>query len=271
MWSPQPKAGDRVPRLDSSGNLNAAKSESVYFQPRSSFGATMFVGHYGAGFAGKGAAPQMSLGTMVLAALFADLLGWTLVVSRVEHFAIRPGITTTNPLDLYDYPISHSLATDALWGVLFAGIYYVTRRYWRGSVVLFFLVLSHWFLDFIAHRPDMPLAPGIHRYYGLGLYNSRAGMIVVEGLIWFAGVVIYARATRATKRLGIYVLWIGVALLTWIWAVSLKGLPPPGTIIQAGISSLIFMSVTVAWAYWVDYLRVPVASTQNIARAQKAN
>jgi hypothetical protein len=232
----------------------------------------MFAGHYGAGFAAKRFAPRMSLGTMVLAALLADLLGWTLVVTGFEHFAIKPGITTTNPLDLYDYPISHSLATDVVWGVLLAAGYYLVRKYWRGSVVILVLVLSHWFLDLIAHRPDMPLAPGIHQYYGLGLYNSRPGMLAIEGLIWVSGIVIYLRATRSRNRLGTYVFWIGAALLTWVWLISLRGLPPPGTIVQAGISSLLFMAVTVAWAYWVDHLRVSTASTSNIAtRAQQAD
>jgi hypothetical protein len=215
----------------------------------------MFVGHYGVGLAAKRFAPQTSVGTLVLAAFFADLLGWALVVAGIEHFAIKPGITVTNPLDLYDYPISHSLATDAVWGVLLAAGYYHVRKYWRGSLLIFAAVLSHWFLDFVAHRADMPLAPGIHKYYGLGLYNSRIGMIGVEGLIWLSGIVIYLRATRSKKRQGTYVFWIGAALLTWIWLFSLRGLPPPGTIVQAGISSLVFMFVTVAWAYWVDHLR----------------
>jgi len=229
----------------------------------------MLVGHYGAAFAGKRVALRVSLGTLVLATLFPDLLSWILVVTGVEHFAIRPGITTTNPLDLYDYPISHSLATDAIWAILLAAAYYLLRRYWRGSVLIFLVVLSHWFLDLIAHRADMPLAPGIHKYFGFGLYNSRPGMIAVEGLIWLVGIALYLRATRSRKRLGLFVFWIGVALLTWVWVGSLKGLPPPGTIIQAGISSLIFMTITVAWAYWVDHLRVATASIQNVAaRAQ---
>lgn len=215
----------------------------------------MLVGHYGVGLAAKRFAPQTSVGTLVLAALFADLLGWALVVTGIEHFAIKPGITVTNPLDLYDYPISHSLATDAVWGALLAAGYYLVRKYWRGSMLIFAAALSHWFLDFVAHRADLPLAPGIHKYYGLGLYNSRVGMIGVEGLIWLSGIVIYLRATRSKRRLGTYVFWIGAALLTWIWLVSLRGLPPPGTIVQAGVSSLVFMFVTIAWAYWVDHLR----------------
>src|SRR5512135_1702374 len=155
----------------------------------------MFVGHYGLGLAAKRFAPQTALGTLLFAALFADLLGWVLVVAGVEHFAIRPGITTTNPLDLYDYPISHSLVTEVAWAVLLAIAYYLLRRYWRGSVLIFVAVLSHWFLDFIAHRADLPLAPGMPKYYGLGLYNSLPGMIVVEGLIWLSGIVLYLTAT----------------------------------------------------------------------------
>lgn len=216
----------------------------------------MFVGHYAVGLAAKRFAPQTSLGTLVFAAMFADLLAWAFVVTGIEHFAIRPGITTANALDLYDYPISHGLATDFAWATLLAAAYYLINRYWRGSVLVFVAVLSHWVLDFIVHRPDMPLAPGIHKYYGLGLYNSRVGMIAVEGTLWVIGIVLYVGATRSKKRAGVYVFWLGAALLTWIWAVSLKGSPPPGTIIQAGISSLVFMAITVAWAYAVDRWRL---------------
>ena len=61
----------------------------------------MFVGHYGIGLAAKRFAPQTSVGTLVFAALFADMLAWLFVVAGIEHFAIKPGITVTNPLDLH--------------------------------------------------------------------------------------------------------------------------------------------------------------------------
>ncbi len=215
----------------------------------------MFVGHYAVGLAAKRFAPRTSLGTLIAAALLADLLVWAFVIAGLEHVGIKPGITATNALDLYDYPISHSLLLDAVWGALFGAGYYLIRKSWRASVIIFVVVLSHWVLDFIAHRPDMPLAPGLHHYYGLGLYNSRIGMIVVEGLIWLAGIAVYLRATRSAKRLGAFVFWLGITVLTWIWLVSLKGQPPPGTIAQAAISGLIFMCITVAWAYGVDHLR----------------
>lgn len=65
---------------------------------------------------------------------------------------------------------------------------------------MFIAVASHWALDFISHRPDMPLAPGVQRYYGLGLFNSRPGMLLVEGLIWFGGIALYELTTRSRGR-----------------------------------------------------------------------
>ena len=94
----------------------------------------MFVAHQGVGLAAKRFAPETSLGTLLAAAMWPDLLAWALVVAGIEHFAFRPGITLTNPLDPYDYPISHSLLTDVVWGAVFAGAYamaYFVRRQWQ--------------------------------------------------------------------------------------------------------------------------------------------
>lgn len=218
----------------------------------------MFVGHFAVGLAAKRAAPRASLGTLMLASLVPDLLVWALVVAGIEHVAVKPGITRTNPFDLYDYPISHSLAMDVVWGILFAAAYYAIRRYWRGTLLMFAAVVSHWFLDFASHRPDMPLAPGLRQYYGLGLYNSLPGMLLIEGLLWLAGIVIYARMTRSRGRTGAYAFWTGVGVLTLVWLNTLKGAAPRQSIAQVGLTSLIFMALVVAWAYWVDGRRASI-------------
>jgi hypothetical protein len=216
----------------------------------------MFVGHIGVGLAAKAAAPRSSLATLVLAAVLLDLLVWAFVVAGVEHIAIKPGITATNAFDLYDYPISHSLLMAVVWGAAMATAYDVTRRYLRGALLVFIAVVSHWVLDFISHRPDMPLAPGVHHYYGLGLFNSRIGMLLVEGLIWFGGIVIYELTTRSSRRAGFWTFYIGVATLTWLWVSSLSGAAPridPKTI---GIIDFFFLAILAAWAYVVDRIRI---------------
>ena len=80
--------------------------------------------------------------------------------------------------------------------------------------MLFVAVLSHWLLDFVAHPPDMPLAPGMHKEFGLGLWTSLPATLIVEGGFWLLAILLYVRATHAKKRLGIYAFWIVIPLLT---------------------------------------------------------
>jgi len=214
----------------------------------------MLVGHFGVGLAAKRVARETSAGTLMLASLLPDFLAWILLLAGVEHARIHPGITRTNALDLYDISISHSLLMDAIWGFLFAGAYFLWRRHWRASWVILAVVLSHWLLDFLSHRPDMPLAPGVHQYFGLGLYNSPLAILLVEGLIWFTGIIVYARCTRPKKHIGAYLFWSVAVLLTALWLASLGG-AAPSNMLRAGISSLIFFAIVVLWAYLIDFLR----------------
>lgn len=229
----------------------------------------MLVGHFGVSLAAKRLAPKASLGILVLASLVPDLLAWAFFLAGIEHARIHPGITRTNSLEMYDIAISHSLATAAIWGALMATAYFLWRRYSRASWVIFALVLSHWLLDFLSHRPDMPLAPGMHHYFGLGLYNSPLGILLVEGLIWLAGIIVYARSTRARKHAGVWLFWGAVFLLTALWLGTLGGSPPPD-LRRAGISSLIFFSIVVLWAYFVDSLRSVRQQPAALARSQGA-
>ncbi len=229
----------------------------------------MLVGHFGVGLAAKRIVPETSAGTLMLASLLPDFLAWILLLAGVEHARIHPGITRTNPLDLYDIPISHSLVMDAIWGFLFAGAYFLWRRHSRASGIILAVVLSHWLLDFLSHRPDMPLAPGVDQYFGLGLYNSPFAMLLVEGSIWFAGIIVYARCTCPRKGMGAYLFWSVAALLTAVWIVSLGG-AAPSALNPAGIASLIFFSMVVLWAYLVDFLRPAKEQPPPPAAAQPA-
>src|ERR1700740_935424 len=106
----------------------------------------MFGGHFAIGFAAKRWAPKTSVGTLMFAALLADLLVFVFVAVGIEHISIRPGITRVNALNLYVFAWSHSLAMDVIWGVLLGAVYFLTRRNGRGAWVLFAAVLSHWVL-----------------------------------------------------------------------------------------------------------------------------
>ncbi|HEX6138182.1 MAG TPA: hypothetical protein VF059_11005 [Casimicrobiaceae bacterium] len=214
----------------------------------------MFIGHFGVALAAKRVAPGPSLGTAVLAAQWADGLWPVFVLLGLERVEIAPGITKMTPLDFVSYPYSHSLVADIGWAALFAGVYGTLRRDWRGAAWLAALVLSHWVLDVVAHRPDMPTWPGGPRL-GLGLWNSVGGSLLVEFALYGAGVWLYVHSTRARDALGRVLLWALAIVLAAIYVASVAGPPPPSVRALAitGVVAWLF----VPWAYWIDRHRVP--------------
>jgi len=210
----------------------------------------MFIGHYGVAFAAKKVAPRTSLGTLIFAAQFLDFLWPVLLLLGVEHAEIAPGITKVSPLNFTDYPISHSLLMALIWSALVGGIWFAVRRAGRTAWVIGICVLSHWVLDFVTHRPDLPLWPGSGIRVGLGLWNSWSAAMFVEAIIFGGGIWLYLRSTRAKDRIGRYVLWALVGFLFIGWVSSLLAGPPPNmTSLAWGGLAMMF---TVPWGWWAD-------------------
>ena len=222
----------------------------------------MLVGHCAVALAGKRFEPRLSLGTLMAAAVLADLLGFVFILLGIEHWTMNPGRAGIYAVDLDSVAWSHGLLPNLLWATLFAGGYFLWRRQaagahaWEASI-LFGAVLSHWVLDFMSHRLDMPLAPGLNGRYGLGLWTSVPATLVVEGLLWLIALAVYVRATRASKRTGIYLFWAMIAFLTLSWINNLTATPPAGSLTIAALTSLTFFTLLVAWAYWMDRVRKP--------------
>ena len=214
----------------------------------------MHVGHFAVGMVAKRIEPKLSLGTLVLAAMLADFLWCIFMLAGIDHVEFKQGKGAANYLEATNIGMSHSLLTNAIWAALFSAAYFLWRRYGRGAWVLFVVVLSHWLLDFVAHPPDMPLAPGMHKEFGLGLWTSLPATLIVEGGFWLLAIILYVRATHAKKRLGIYAFWIVIPLLTLSWYNNIAGPPPPNPR-TAPIASLVYFSLVVAWAYWMNRLR----------------
>src|SRR6266852_4672010 len=107
----------------------------------------MFLGHYGLAFAAKKVAPRTCLGWLLAATATLDLLWPVFLLLGLEHVRIVPGLMRMSPLDLYDYPITHSLVGALGWSVLVGGIYFALRRDRTGALVIGALVMSHWVLD----------------------------------------------------------------------------------------------------------------------------
>jgi hypothetical protein len=214
----------------------------------------LFIGHFATAFAAKAllkkSAPALSLGTAFLAAQFIDLLWPTLLLAGIERVEINPGDTAFTPLNFVFYPITHSLVAVVFWASSFAMAYVMIRRNVAAAVTLGFLVLSHWLLDLVTHRPDLPLVPGGTVFVGLGLWNSVVWTLIVEGALYILGVWLYVRATVAKNRTGTWALWTLVGFLALTYALNVFGPPPPSVdaIAVAGHA----MWLIVLWGYWID-------------------
>jgi membrane-bound metal-dependent hydrolase YbcI (DUF457 family) len=209
----------------------------------------MFVGHLAVALAAKRTAPRVSLGWLVGASFGIDLLWPILLLTGAERVVIDPGNTAFTPLDFESYPWSHSLLMVGVWAVLVGAIARRRLGDLRGALVVGGLVVSHWVLDWLTHRPDLPLWPS-GPVTGLGLWNSVAGTLVVEGVMFAAGIVAYVSATRATSRVGTWAL-VGLITLTGaIWISGPWSAPPPGAtaIAVVGLAMWLFP----LWAAWID-------------------
>jgi hypothetical protein len=215
----------------------------------------VLVGHFAVGLVGKRMEPALSLGTLFFAATLADVLAFTLVATGIERFRIETDVQT-NRLIGENIVYSHSLLMDVLWGALLAGAYFLWRRHARAACILFAAVVSHWVLDFVSHRPDMRIAPGIPGAVGLGLWNSIPATLIVEGGMWLLAIVLYVRATRANKRAGVYAFWVGIAMLTLAWTGNISAPPSSGgSAVAAALPGLVFFACAIGWAHWMNRAR----------------
>lgn len=206
----------------------------------------MFIGHLGVAFGASAAEPRLKLGTAFVAAQLPDALWPVLVLAGVERFAIAPGDTVVTPLRFEHYPWSHSLLTVVLAGLVFCALVAGRASRLRQALLVAALAVSHFALDWLSHRPDLPLWPGDPTLHGLGLWNSLSATLAVELPLFAAGVALYAR--RAARRGPVLAL---AATLCVVHLGNLFGPPPPSTT-AVTFSALLLIPLLWWWGNRVD-------------------
>lgn len=216
----------------------------------------MFLSHYAAGLAAKKLVPKVSLGILLLAAVGLDLLWSLFLILGWESVRIIPGLTRVMPIDFTNYSLSHSLVMALAWAILFGLISLIITKNEKISLVLAGLVVSNWLLNLLFHHADMYLLPaddpGSMRWdtrWGLGLWNSMVGTILVEGILFATGIWVYLKSTKATNGMGQWGFWALCVILTAFF-VGVFVLVPKNVVwvALAGQIQLLF----VAWGFWLD-------------------
>ncbi len=216
----------------------------------------MFLGHYALALGAKKYTPSVSLGVLFLACQLADLLWPNLVLLGLEKVEIEPGITVMNPMNFLYYPWSHSLVALLLWAVIFALAYTMLRRVdTKTAVIIAMLVLSHWVLDVVTHRPDMPLTFSNQTLFGLGLWNFPLAAVVTEFLLLALGIWIYVHQTKPLNLGGSLGFWALIIFLIAIYTVNQFVPPPPSATALAWSAQALWLLVF--WGFWVDRNREP--------------
>ena len=220
----------------------------------------MFIGHYGVALAAKKVDKNISLGLLFFATQFVDILFFVLILMGIERMSIVPGITAANPLDFTYYPYSHSLTASLLWAGLFFVVFKITSsisgsRNNRIALVVAAIVLSHFFLDVIVHRPDLPLFGDDSYKLGLGLWNYVISSSLIEILILVAGLWLYLKSTKSITFGGKYGMIIFAVFLIMMQMASLF-MPPPPDIRGFAIFGLVYQLMMVGVVSWLDRKRI---------------
>ena len=208
----------------------------------------MFVGHYGVAFAAKKVDRSIPLWVLFLAVQFLDVLWAPFVLLGIEKVRIVPGYTASNPLDLYYMPYTHSLVAALLWSGVAALVYHlvVHPSSRQASGVIALAVFSHWVLDFIVHRPDLPLYDNSAKV-GLGLWNAPALAFSLETALLFAGMWLYLGKRLSHSHA---TLVFGVVMLA-IQAYVFFG-PPPVSGAAAAMTALAAYAIFAAAIWWMQ-------------------
>jgi hypothetical protein len=167
----------------------------------------LIAGHFGFAAAVKSRAPQIPLWSLMLACQWMDVLFVPLFALGIER--IVP-VAAAGPHPGYGEEVIYADYTHSLVGAAVIAVTYGLVAGWRwgrrNGAVLAGVVLSHWVLDLVVHRADMPILPrnaGNLPRLGFGLWRMPAASAAIELVLVVLGTYLYWRAaTRVLRNAG---------------------------------------------------------------------
>lgn len=208
----------------------------------------MFVGHIGAGLLVKRFEPRLNLGVLLFAALYADLLLWTLVILGTESPG-APEASGSARFFTFVFPYSHGLVASILWsGIAAAAGWFLaprgTSRRAKVACALALAVFSHFALDLIVHVPDLPVLGQDSPKLGFGLWRQMPIALGIELSLAAVALVLYLNAARLSRAKAFLV--CAIVVVTAVLTAAgpyIPGDPPPAVVLA--LSSLLTLIVVV--------------------------
>ena len=158
----------------------------------------MTSGHFGFAAVVKSSAPKVPLGHSCSART-----SWTSCSSS----SLRQGLNSFAPLDpshpAYGQVAIHAYYSHSLVGAILIALVAGFLASWawgrRAGLVIGAVTFSHWILDLIVHRPDLPILPGNAGnlpLLGFGLWQLPIASMILELILALAGAYLYYRKAR---------------------------------------------------------------------------
>jgi len=210
----------------------------------------MFVGHYGPSFLAKRLAPGIPLWILFLAVQLLDVFWAIFIFLGVERVRIVPGFTETNALDLYYMPYTHSLPGALAWASAAGILYRLITGSGREAALVGAAVFSHWPLDLLVHRPDLPLYDNVAKV-GLGLWDYPYVTLGLEAALLLGAMGLFLQKSRPVTSSGRYSMPIFCLAILLMQAGMLFSPPPPSDRVMATTSLIAYVLVAAAIA-WVE-------------------
>ena len=156
----------------------------------------MIAGHFGFAAIVKSRETKVPLWSLMLATAWLDIVFIPLFVMKIETLKPIPGVSGSYGGNIIYADYTHSLLGALVFSAIFA-LFFVPRWGKRCAIVLGFVSFSHWLLDLVVHRRDMPLLPGNLGHLprlGFGLWQFKTTSVLAELLLIILGAWCYWRA-----------------------------------------------------------------------------
>jgi len=210
----------------------------------------MFLGHVGIGLGIKSLSPRISLGTLLAASLFIDLLRPVIALMRLYLARLSGNYLEISSPEVADFSYTHSLLGVLFWASLFAVTFYIIRRTPREALICGIVVISNWVLDLVTLHSDLTLAPGLAIQAGINLFAYLPAVLATELSIFIIGIGFYCYRTKASDQTGIKWFWGMMILLLAVSLITLFGPDPGSPLASAWLGQALWLLVF--WGYWIE-------------------
>jgi len=220
----------------------------------------MFAGHVGVGLALGSTERRVNVGVFVAASLLLDLLLWLFILVGLESVTIPVTFAKTHQAH-FIFPLSHGLATSIIWSVVAGAVAYGAlsgerAKRQRIALLLALAVFSHWILDAIVHRPEMPLLGLGSTTVGLSLWDHLWVSLPLEAVILISGLALFVSRSPINRARTAALAGLSVLILVFT-LVGMTVAPPPPSATAMAASSLVTITMVSAMTYWFGKSRLP--------------